>query len=119
MKYILAADDEDINRDILEEILEDDYEIKCVADGEECLKSIEERIPDILLLDVGMPGMSGIEVCETLRANDATKELPIFLLSGYAANENISAGLAAGANHYISKPFAPLDLLEAIQKSLG
>ena len=119
MKYILAADDEDINRDIIEEILEDDFEVKCVVDGAECLRSIEERIPDLLLLDVGMPGMDGIEVCKQLRSDEKTKNLPIFLLSGYAAKENINTGLEAGANKYISKPFSPMELLEAITDFLN
>lgn len=116
MKYILAADDEEINRDIIEEILEDDYEIKCVEDGEQCLKSISERKPDLLLLDVGMPGLDGIEVCKRLRASDETSSIPVFLLSGYAAKENITTGLEAGANKYISKPFAPVELIEAIEE---
>ena len=116
MKYILAADDEEINRDIIEEILEDDYEINCVNDGTECLNSIAQRIPDLLLLDVGMPGLDGLEVCKQLRAEEKTKDLPIFLLSGYAAKENISVGLEAGANRYISKPFTPAELLDAISE---
>lgn len=119
MKYILAADDEAINRDIIEEILEDDYEIKCVEDGAECIESIKLRKPDLLLLDVGMPGVDGLEVCRLLRASDETKDLPIFLLSGYAAKENISTGMEAGANQYISKPFSPAVLLQAVQSCLG
>lgn len=119
MKYILAADDEEINRDIINEILEDDFEVKCVVDGTECLSSIAERMPDLLLLDVGMPGMDGIEVCKSIRANEETKDLPIFLLSGYAAKENINVGLDAGANKYISKPFTPMELLDAIDEFFG
>lgn len=115
MKYILVADDEDINRDIIVDILEDNYEIKCVADGIECLESIEERIPDLLLLDVGMPNMDGLEVCKRLRAMDKTKDLSIFLVSGYAANENVTAGLNSGADKYITKPFAPKELLRLIE----
>ncbi|MDH5393531.1 MAG: response regulator [Gammaproteobacteria bacterium] len=119
MKYILAADDEAINRDIIEEILEDDYEVKCVEDGAECIESIKSRIPDLLLLDVGMPGMDGLEVCRVLRQSQATKDLPIFLLSGYAAKEDISSGLEAGADQYISKPFSPLELQQAVQNCLA
>ncbi|MDH5425102.1 MAG: response regulator [Gammaproteobacteria bacterium] len=119
MKYILAADDEAINRDILGEILEDDYEIKCVNDGVECIKCIEERMPDLLLLDVGMPVMNGIEVCKVLRKNESTKGLPVILLSGYADSDNINAGMAAGADEYLAKPFPPLELLDAIKKYLS
>lgn len=119
MRYILAADDENINRDIIEEILGDLYEIKSVVDGNECLESIEKRIPDLLLLDIGMPGMDGLEVCKVLRANEETRTLPIFLLSGYASKTDINTGLEAGANEYISKPFRPTELIDAIKKYLG
>lgn len=119
MRYILAADDEDINRDIIEEILGDFYEIKSVVDGNECLESIEKRIPDLLLLDVGMPGMNGIDVCKVLRANEETSALPIFLLSGYASRVDIDTGIDAGANEYVSKPFRPKELIDAIKRYLG
>lgn len=119
MKYILAADDEPVNRDIIEETLEDDYEVVCVEDGLECLKSIEGRIPDLLLLDVAMPGMDGIEVCRKLRADERTTDIPIFMLSGFAANEHIEKGMEAGADKYITKPFIPTDLIKVIQEHFG
>lgn len=115
MKYILVADDEEINRDLIVNILEDDYELSCVTDGIECLKSIEERLPDLLLLDVGMPNMDGIEVCKRLRAMEQTKNLPIYLVSGYAAQDNIEDGLNVGADKYITKPFTPRELLDLLR----
>lgn len=114
MKYILTADDEIVNQMIIEEMLEDTFEVSCVADGEQCMQSIAARKPDLLLLDVSMPRMNGFEVCRNIRANSTTNDLPIILLSGHAHNEQIQEGLAAGANEYITKPFSKDELIAAI-----
>lgn len=118
MKYILAADDEEMNLDILEEILSDDYEVNFVENGRECLKSIEKRIPDLLLLDVAMPEMDGIEVCHELRKSEATKDLIIIVLSGFASESSINEAMNAGANKYITKPFLPNELLDIVSEYL-
>lgn len=118
MVYILAVDDEPMNRDIISEILCDDFDVVCVENGEECLKSIEEKKPDLLLLDVAMPDIDGIDVCKRLRADNKTKDMPILLLSGYAAEEHVRAGMEAGATQYITKPFVPSELLKRINDIL-
>ena len=119
MKYILAADDEPMNLEIVQMILMDDYELKCVENGIECLQSIEDRIPDLLLLDFAMPEMDGLEVCRWLRNNDKTKDLPIVMLLGYALKEHISNGFKAGVNEYITKPFKPEQLLKVVEEFIG
>ncbi len=106
MKYILVADDEPMNQCIFEEMLIDDYEVHAVGNGQECLASIQQRIPDLLLLDVAMPVMDGIEVCRRLRADDRTKNLPVILVSAYASERDIEKGMMSGANLYVSKPFS-------------
>lgn len=105
MKYILIADDEPLNQSVFEEMLMDDYEISIVDDGQACLESVENRVPDLLLLDIAMPHVDGIEVCKRLRSGADTKDLPIILVSAYASKGDKEAGMAAGANDYISKPF--------------
>lgn len=119
MKYILAADDEPVNRLIIDEALVDDYEIKCVEDGQSCLHSIAERVPDLLLLDVAMPGIDGIEVCQKLRADEKTRDLPIIMLSGFASKEHVEKGMDVGADNYITKPFEPTELRDAIKSMIG
>lgn len=119
MKYILLVDDEAMNLDILEEILSDDYETKSVENGIECLKSIDERIPDLLLLDFAMPEMDGVEVCKRIRSNEATKDLPVVMLSGFASEEHIEKGNDAGVNEYITKPFYPSQILEVVERYLA
>lgn len=116
MRYILAADDEPANRDIIEEVLKDEYEVVCVEDGLQCIESITQRIPDLLLLDVAMPKMDGIEVCKTLRADEKTNQLPIILFSGFAAKEHIDKGMLAGADKYITKPYLPSQLRAIIRE---
>lgn len=118
MKYILAADDEPTNLLIIEEALMDDYEVDTVTDGAECLASINNRIPDLLLVDVAMPNIDGIEVCQKLRSDEKYKDLPIIMLSGFAAKEDIDRGKEAGANDYFTKPFEPSVLREIVKKYL-
>jgi len=119
LKYILVADDEPVNQEIFEEILMDDFDVTIVENGEECLESIEDRIPDLLLLDVAMPKMNGLEVCRKLRANPKTKDLPVILVSAYASQADIDIGISAGANLYISKPFKIALLLDDINSLLA
>ena len=119
MKYILIADDEKQNQNILEEILMDDYEFSCVSDGIECISSIENRIPDLLLLDASMPRMDGYEVCKILRSNNLTKNIPIVFLSGFASQESIDKGFEAGVDKYITKPFSPAELFKVVDSLLG
>lgn len=118
MKYILVADDEPMNLGIIKIILMDDYEIKCVENGVECLESIEGRMPDLLLLDFAMPEMGGIEVSKSLRSNEKTKNLPIVMISGYASEEHIKCGYEAGINDYITKPYKSEQLLNVVKKHL-
>ena len=114
MNYILIADDEPMNLEILKIMLMDDYEIKCVENGVECIKSIDERIPDLLLLDFSMPEMDGIEVCKILRSNEKTQNLPIIILSGFASEEHIKNGREAGVNDYVTKPFTQEEILKTV-----
>lgn len=116
MKYILVADDEPMNLEIMKIILMDEYEIQCADNGIDCLKSIAERKPDLLLLDYSMPGMNGIDVCKNLRANSETKDIPIIMVSGFASDTNINAGLEAGVNEYMTKPYKPNELLDAVAR---
>ncbi len=116
MNYILIADDEPMNLEMLEIMLMDDYEIKCVENGIECIKSVEERIPDLLLLDFSMPEMDGIEVCKKLRGNKKTQHIPIVILSGFSSEEHMHNGREAGANEYIEKPFTQEAILKIAEK---
>ena len=119
MKYILVADDEPLNQCIFEEVLCEEFELGVVEDGVACLESIEQRLPDLLLLDIAMPRMDGLEVCRRLRQDEKTRRLPIILVSAHAAPADRERGLAAGADDYLSKPFNIVTLYQRVQALLG
>jgi len=104
--FILCVDDEPINITIMEELLSDNYELESVASGLACLAAIERRQPDLILLDVNMPDMDGLETCATLRNNPATMDIPIIFVSALATESELMAGYQAGGDDYITKPFS-------------
>ncbi len=113
--YILAVDDEALNLIILEELLGEKHEVACVGDGLSCLESVNKRPPDLILMDINMPIMNGIEACLKLKQRADTRNIPIIMLSALASNTEIQQGLAAGADAYLSKPFQEAELLNIIE----
>ena len=103
---ILVVDDVETNVDILVEALGDDYRVSVTMDGESALEIIEEDPPDIILMDIMMPGIDGYEVCERLKSKTATRDIPVVFLTALAEEENEAKGLALGAVDYITKPFS-------------
>jgi two-component system alkaline phosphatase synthesis response regulator PhoP len=119
MVSILIIDDEDDIRDILKYNLEKEgFDIRVASNGEQGLKLIQQSIPDLIILDVMMPGMDGIEVCEAIRNNAEFNKILICLLT--ARNEDYSqiAGLNAGADDYVAKPIKPKVLVSRINALL-
>ena len=104
---ILIVDDIDINRLILREILQDDYQIIEAANGAEALKVLFENniLPTIVLLDIMMPGIDGFQVLEQMKANNESKNIPVLFITAADSDETESRGLMAGAADYITKPF--------------
>jgi len=92
------------------------YEIFEASDGFDALTKIETRVPDALVLDVMMPNMDGITLCKTLRQAVETAVVPIIMLSGKAQQEDVEAGLKAGANRYLSKPMSMNDLIHNLEE---
>lgn len=119
MESILIIDDEDDIREILQYNLQKDgFKVYQASNGKDGIKIAAEKIPDLVLLDVMMPGMDGIEVCEELRANSTTKNIRICFLT--ARNEDYSqiAGFDAGADDYVAKPIKPKLLISRIKAIL-
>ncbi|MFC1866695.1 two-component system response regulator [Thermodesulfobacteriota bacterium] len=104
---VLVVDDTETNIDILVETLGDDYDISVAMDGESALEDIADRVPDLILLDIMMPGMDGYEVCERLKSDDATKNIPVIFLTAMTEEQDEAKGLALGAVDYVTKPFSP------------
>ena len=117
---ILVVDDEPMTRHMLRVMLElEGYQITEAVDGLDALKKIEQEQPDALILDVMMPKMDGITVCEKLRQDPKTRDLPIIMLSGRSHHEAVARGLKAGANKYMGKPMLREDLLAGLREVLG
>lgn len=112
--HILIADDEPLNVELMEEILEDDYQVDSVTSGQECLDFLKKNKPDILLLDVAMPNMSGYEVCKIIKEDDDL-HLPIIFVSARGAIEDRLTGYEAGGDDYLVKPFNCDELVAKIQ----
>ena len=114
-KRILVVDDNPVNREILEEILADDHEVFMAANGSDALKLAEWYRPQIVLLDVMLPGLDGYDICRKLRTMPAMNGARIVMVSAKAMPSELARGIDAGADAYITKPFDDGDLVEAIR----
>jgi DNA-binding response OmpR family regulator len=119
-KTILIADDEPNIVISLEYLLQrDGYRVVVARDGQEALDAIAASPPDLVLLDVMLPRVSGFEVCQTVRENPALAAMPIVMLTAKGREVEVSKGMALGANAYITKPFSTQELLAQIHALLG
>lgn len=116
---LVADDDEDILTLVQLRLARSGYEVVVARDGEEALRLAQERSPDLAVLDWMMPKATGIEVLRALRAGDATAEMPVVLLTARASEDDIQAGIDAGADDYIAKPFSPQELAARVQTILA
>ena len=117
-KILIVDDEEDILDLIRYNLEKEGYQVVQALNGEDCLKMVESRSPDLLILDLMMPGMDGLEVCRKLKANPLTKPLPIIMLTAKTEEADIVVGLEMGADDYISKPFSPRELLARVRSVL-
>jgi CheY-like chemotaxis protein len=114
-KRILLVDDNPVNIAILEEILGDDYRIETSLNGRDALKTASAFQPHIILLDVMMPDMDGLETCRRLRSLAESSDPIIVMLSAKAMPSERAAGLTAGADDYITKPFDEVEILTVLR----
>lgn len=116
---ILAVDDEE---DILEllryNLAKEGYRVTCVASGEEAVKAGKSILPDLILLDLLLPGIDGLEVCRLLKGEARTRNIPIIMLTAKGEEADIVTGLELGADDYLTKPFSPRVLLARIRAAL-
>ncbi|HZN59794.1 MAG TPA: fused response regulator/phosphatase [Planctomycetota bacterium] len=115
---VLIVDDAKVNVDILVEALRHDYKLAVALSGESALQSIERNPPDLVLLDILMPGIDGYEVCRRLRASPQTRELPVMFLSSLEEVQNKTLGFEVGANDYLTKPFEILEVKARVRSLL-
>lgn len=118
-KRILIVDDEPDTLELMETILEHEgYEIIKALNGMEALDLINENT-DLVLLDVRMPELNGIEVCKQMKSDPGRKHIPIVIFSAKTLDHHIEEGLKAGADEYITKPFSSTHLLKTLKKYLN
>ena len=116
---ILVVDDEPMTRQLLKLMLKSsDFSVSEAKDGQDALDSIAEHIPDLIILDVMMPGVDGLTVCRTLRGQSEMVDLPVIMLSAKTHPDAVQEGLEAGATRYMFKPTSRKDLLAAIEELL-
>jgi len=114
---ILAVDDAPENLDIVRNLLASRYTIKAAVNGPMALKIAEKQPPDLILLDIQMPGMDGYEVCRRLKADPATSAIPVIFLTGESGVESEVA--EAGGSDYVTKPVDSGVLLSTVEKHLA
>ncbi|PKO87075.1 MAG: hypothetical protein CVU16_16270 [Betaproteobacteria bacterium HGW-Betaproteobacteria-10] len=116
---ILLVEDDDFAAAVAVEILSNDYEVSLVDSGQAALDFVAKECPDLVLLDVGLPGMTGYEVCQALRDMSSIGELPVIFLSGKVSEEDRLAGYEAGGDDYLTKPVSADELRSKIKRQLA
>ncbi|MDR1870100.1 MAG: response regulator [Treponema sp.] len=103
---VLIVDDEKMNIEVLSNILQPEYTVLMAKNGGSAIEIAGKYLPDIILLDVIMPDMNGFEVLETLKASDATRHIPVIIITGLHSVEDEEKGMKLGAADFIHKPFS-------------
>jgi two-component system phosphate regulon response regulator PhoB len=116
---VLVADDDADIRDLVTFKLEQaGLDVVAVADGQAALEHARTQLPTLAVLDVSMPGLSGIDVCRMLRADPSTAAMLIIMLTARVQEQDVEGGFSAGADDYVTKPFSPRELVSRIQALL-
>ena len=119
ISIIVADDDHDIRDLVTFKLSQAGYDVQSVDDGLAALAAIEANPPRLAILDVMMPGLSGIDILRKLRAEESTKDLDVILLTARSRESDVDTGFAMGASDYIIKPFSPRELLHRVNALLA
>jgi two-component system cell cycle response regulator DivK len=117
MTKVLIVEDTPMNMELILEILNDEgFSVDCAEDGEKGIKMTEKEIYDLILMDIELPGMNGIEVTNRIRGNPAYKNVPVIALTAYAMKGDRERLLSKGFNDYISKPIEVPDFISKLEE---
>jgi DNA-binding response OmpR family regulator len=120
MPRVLVVDDEPNILLSLEFLMQQaSFEVTTAEDAEQAQALISRQVPDLILLDISLPGMSGFDLLEQLRADEATRSLPVVMLTAHGREVEKEKGMALGASDYITKPFSTRELVSRVQTLLG
>ncbi|WP_367322609.1 response regulator transcription factor [Streptomyces sp. HUAS ZL42] len=117
-RVLIADDDADIRDLVAFKLTQSGHQVTAVEDGMAALRAVREELPDLALLDIRMPGMSGLDVCRELRSEPETATLPVIMITARSQEGDVEVGFAAGADDYIIKPFSPRELSSRVQAVL-
>jgi len=119
-KKILVADDDNNILFLISEILmRQNYEVSQAVNGDQALKDVVALHPDLVVLDIMMPVIDGIEVCRRIKASPETSDIKVIMLTAKTSGKDMEAGMAAGADHYMTKPFKIAELSGKIKELIG
>ncbi|MDR1136047.1 MAG: diguanylate cyclase [Clostridiales Family XIII bacterium] len=116
---ILIVDDETSNLAVLNKILSPEFTVRTAKTGEECLKRAAEAIPDLILLDIILPGISGFDVLERIKASAVLRNIPVIIISGLSGENDEERGFVLGAVDYITKPFRSSIVMARVRTHIG
>lgn len=119
MKKILIVEDVEMNRDLLVQLLEEEYELVEATDGRQGLEAAGRERPDLILLDISLPEMDGWEVTRRIRADDALRDIPIIAVTAHAMAGDEEKAYARGCNGYLSKPIDEDELWAQVARHIG
>ena len=117
-KILVVDDEEDILELVRYNLAKNGYKSVCVGTGEDALKAAKSESPDLIILDLMLPGLDGLEVCKILKADSRTSAIPIVMLTAKGEEADVVAGLELGADDYVTKPFSPRILLARLRAVL-
>lgn len=115
---LVVEDEKDIQELVRYNLAQNGYRVTCVSSGEEALRTARAKPPDLVVLDLMLPGMDGLEVCKLLKQHDKTATVPVVMLTARGEEADIVTGLELGADDYVTKPFSPRVLLARIKAVL-
>ncbi|MEO9322787.1 response regulator transcription factor [Nocardioides sp. C4-1] len=119
MARVLVAEDDAKQAELVRRYaVAEGHEVTVVGGGREAVDAVRRRVPDLLVLDVMMPGMDGLDVCRILRADPATQDVPILMLTARATEDDLLHGLDLGADDYLTKPYSPRELMARVRSLL-
>jgi DNA-binding response OmpR family regulator len=119
IRIVVADDDRDILDLVVFKLDQAGFETVAVTDGVAALAAIEAEPPRLAILDIMMPGMSGLDVLRKVRANEAIKDLDVILLTARVRDSDVDTGFASGASEYVIKPFSPRELMHRVNAVLA
>lgn len=116
---VLVADDNPQGAELIEAFLDDTgWDVRLAADGNETLRAVEEWQPDVVLLDVMMPKLSGFEVCKRIKANAATRKIPVLMITALDQASDVERAVEVGTNDFLTKPINQEDLVHRVRALL-